>query len=369
MPLPSVTAVSRRELGYLRAALLLGGVLVVVPLCYLVLSEVGVVESGLTPSSLALLVFPGTVLAYLGHSVVAGDVDSEHYPLVARYMVLGILALDLLTLLLILYPDVVIAERLFSFGLASSVGGIGGALLGVRDARLIENVREAQRAKTAARTAERERQTLSFLNSLLRHDVLNGANVILGYAELLQDSEGEADQRHLDTIQTRSEAIIELVENVGLLIDARTSDAELTAMNLSDLLTEELAAARQTHPSAEFTASMPDDLLVRADSLAANIFENLLTNAVEHNDRETPQVHVEAERRDDEIRVRVADNGPGIPEDEREDLFEPTDRGTHGLGLHLVETLVERYEGSVTVEENEPRGTVFVLRFQPVDGE
>jgi signal transduction histidine kinase len=369
MPLPSVTPTFRREPRCRWVVIVLGVALVTVPGFHIAFAAVGVVESALTPTSFALLVFPGATLSYLGHSVLAGDVDSEHYPLVARHMVTGILAFNLLTFLLVLYPSIEIGERLFAFGLSSSVGGVGGALLGVRDARLLENAREAQRAKTAARTAERERQTLLFLNSLLRHDVLNGANVIQGYAQLLEEQDGEADRQHLDTIRTRSEAIIELVESVGLLIDARTTEAELTPVNLSNVLTEELAAARQTHPDAEFDASMPDDLRIRADSLAANIFENLLTNAVEHNDSETPRVTVTAERRDDGTRVRIADNGPGIPADEREDLFEPTERGTHGLGLHLVETLVKRYEGTVSVEENEPRGTAFVLDFQPADDE
>lgn len=362
MPLPSVPTVPRREAHSWWVGFLLG-IAVVVPAAYLVLATVGPFESDPTLSEFVLLAFPGAVLAYLGYSVVAGDLDSEHYPLVTRHTLTGVAVADLLTLVLVLHPSVEIGERLFSFGLATSVGGVVGALLGVRDARLIENVREAQRAKTAARTAERERQTLSFLNSLLRHDVLNGANVVVGYAELLAERSDEADRPHLDTIRTRSEAIIELVESVGLLIDARTTDADLTPVNVADVLREEVAAARQTHPDAVFDATVPDRLVVRADSLAGNVFENLLSNAVEHNDSETPRVTVEAEERGDEARVRIADNGPGIPDDEREDLFEPTEQGTHGLGLHLVETLVERYDGSVAVEDSEHGGAAFALRF------
>lgn len=363
MSTPSDTDASRHGSRHWWVPLLLGVVLASAVGSYVLFTDAGSFGSNLTPSGFSLLVFPSLFLTYLGYSVFAGDLDSKHYPLVTRHTIVGIVVFDLLTLLLILYPSIEIGERLFSFGLASSVGGIGGALLGIRDAHLIENVREAQRAKTAARTVERERQTLSFLNSLLRHDVLNGANVILGYAELLQEQD-ETDRSHLDTIQTRSRAIIDLVENVGLLIDARTTDAELTAVNLTNVLTQELAAARKTYPDAEFADSVPDRLRVRADSLVGTIFENLLSNAIEHNDNETPRVTVEAERRGDEVRVRIADNGPGIPDEDRDDLFEPTDRGTHGLGLHLVETLTERYEGTVAVEENDPRGTAFVLRFQ-----
>ncbi|MFC7080368.1 sensor histidine kinase [Halorussus caseinilyticus] len=330
MPLPSVSAVSLRKSRYRWVVFLVGVVLVAIPSSYLLLVALGPVESDLPPSGFVLLVVPGAVLAYLGYSVLMGDIASDHYPLVARHTISGVLAFDLLTLLLILYPGIEIGERFFSFGLASSVGGIGGALLGIRDARLIENVREAQRAKTAARTAERERQTLSFLNNLLRHDVLNGANVILGYAQLLEDQGDGTEPRHLDTIQNRSRAIIELVENVGLLIDARTTEPELTPVDLTEVLREELASARQTHPDAEFDASVPEGLRIRADSLVSNVFENLLSNAVEHNDTETPQVTVEAETREGEVRVRIADDGPGIPDEEREDLFEPPSEAPTG---------------------------------------
>jgi len=101
-----------------------------------------------------------------------------------------------------------------------------------------------------------------------------------------------------------------------------------------------------------------------------SIFRNLLTNAVQHNDREVPTVTVSASERDETVVVRVADDGPGVSDEQKDEIFAKGTKGGEsagtGLGLYLVETLVDTYGGSVHVEDNEPRGAVFVVEL-PAD--
>jgi len=59
----------------------------------------------------------------------------------------------------------------------------------------------------------------------------------------------------------------------------------------------------------------PDTVL--ANEMLASVFRNLLNNAVQHNDTDAPEVTVTCEETDDRIRVRVADNGPGVPDAEK----------------------------------------------------
>jgi signal transduction histidine kinase len=63
--------------------------------------------------------------------------------------------------------------------------------------------------------------------------------------------------------------------------------------------------------------------------------------------------------------VRVADNGPGVPDDRKEAVFGRGEKGLRstgtGLGLYLVDTLVDSYGGRVRVEDNDPEGAVFVV--------
>ena len=99
--------------------------------------------------------------------------------------------------------------------------------------------------------------------------------------------------------------------------------------------------------------------------MLASVFRNLLTNAVQHNDEDVPEVTVAATTDGERVTVRVADNGPGIAEERKDTIFNQGETGLDsagtGLGLYLVETLVNRYGGTVSVEDNDPTGTVFVV--------
>jgi signal transduction histidine kinase len=90
-----------------------------------------------------------------------------------------------------------------------------------------------------------------------------------------------------------------------------------------------------------------------------------LVNAVEHNDKEEPRVEVTVQEDEETATVRVADNGPGIPDEKKETVFDQgaTGRtsGGVGFGLYYVEAMVSEYGGEVRVEDNTPEGTVFVM--------
>jgi signal transduction histidine kinase len=63
--------------------------------------------------------------------------------------------------------------------------------------------------------------------------------------------------------------------------------------------------------------------------------------------------------------LRIADNGPGVPAERREAVFQRNTKGLEsdgtGLGLYLVRTLVEAFDGDIRIEENDPKGAVFVV--------
>jgi signal transduction histidine kinase len=68
--------------------------------------------------------------------------------------------------------------------------------------------------------------------------------------------------------------------------------------------------------------------------------------------------------------IRVADNGPGIPDDQKETVFGKGEKGLDsqgsGIGLYLVQTLVTTYGGSIWIEDNDPEGSVFAVELQNV---
>ena len=107
------------------------------------------------------------------------------------------------------------------------------------------------------------------------------------------------------------------------------------------------------------------EVVVWADELLAAVFENLLSNAVKHNDSDKPHIVVSVDEGDHSATVSIADNGPGVPDDRKGSIFDPGAQGEgsigQGLGLYLVDTLVDRYGGTVQLEDNDPRGTVAVV--------
>ena len=246
--------------------------------------------------------------------------------------------------------------------LAAGGGAIAGLLIGV------STVKET----VEARRAEQQRDALMFVNELLRHNVLNGMQVIKGNAELLDEHVSEEGQPLLETTHERSESIVGLVQNVRVLVDSVSREKPLHDVELGAVVGRAVSEGRGAHPDAEFEADVPDGLTVRADDLLSAVLENLLSNAVDHNDADRPHVTVGAEPNGESVVLRVSDNGPGIPESEREAYFEAGRQHEasvgQGLGLYLVDTLVERYGGTVEITDNEPRGTTVEVELRRVDG-
>jgi signal transduction histidine kinase len=90
---------------------------------------------------------------------------------------------------------------------------------------------------------------------------------------------------------------------------------------------------------------------------------NLLLNACEAVPTEGGKIDIELRRRGENLEVRVSDNGPGIAESVRDRLFDPfvshgKENGT-GMGLTVVQKIVQDHEGEVAVEQTSPAGTTF----------
>lgn len=124
---------------------------------------------------------------------------------------------------------------------------------------------------------------------------------------------------------------------------------------------------RELFPNAEFhLEDAVPDVDVMANELLTSVFKNLLNNAIQHNDKDTPIVSISVEELDSSVVVSIADNGPGIPSAVKDSLFEegshgPESMGT-GIGLYLTKKLVSQYEGDIWVTDNSPTGTVFHLQ-------
>lgn len=217
-------------------------------------------------------------------------------------------------------------------------------------------------------------EQLEALNRVVRHDIRNDMSVILGWAELLEEHLDEEGRDHLEKVLSSGRHVVELTEIARDFVETLTADAEpeLRPVGLRSVLATEIDLAREFYPSASIEAvgELPA-VEVAATEMLPSVFTNLLRNAVQHNPSPEPAVQVSATVEDGTAVVRVADDGPGVPDDAKERVFGKGEKGLEsagtGIGLYLVRTLVEQYGGEVHVEDNEPTGAVFVVRLPLAD--
>lgn len=237
---------------------------------------------------------------------------------------------------------------------------------------ILEDVTERRQYQGAL---ERHNDRLGVLNDVLRHDVRNDMAVVRARGELLREHLDSTDrQEDLRAVLDRVDHVVSLTETARDFAEVVSADrsGKTERIDLAPLLEEEVQTANRSHDDAIITTDgdLPD-VAVRADDMLSSVVNNLLDNAVGHNDKETPEVTVSVEARQEEVAIRVADNGPGIPDPQKDAIFHQGEKGEEtggtGLGLYLVETLVEQYGGRVSVADNEPRGAVFTVILSRLD--
>lgn len=311
------------------------------------------------PFRFLLTVGPGAGLVALGLQLDRFAIDEDLYGRVVTWCGAGtavFLTIILLVESMQFYSQGTFSPSGFALHLGASVGALTGAIVGVSETRAVTRAREAARERAAVVAAEEEREKLVFLNNLLRHHVLNGLQIIRGNAEVLTEDHVPESP---DTIIQRSDELTELVENVRTLVDADATQPAREPVDLSSLFESEVAALVEAYPEASVDADVPDGLSVLAGPLLPSVFQNLFSNAVEHNDAATPRVAIDAERSDAGVRVRIADDGPGIDDVSR--AFELGDSGSRGVGLPLARRLVARYDGEMMVDFDDDGTTVEVV--------
>ncbi|WP_332898166.1 HAMP domain-containing sensor histidine kinase [Haladaptatus sp. CMSO5] len=279
---------------------------------------------------------------------------------------LSVGALALLVLYAIEIP--LLSEKAsFMLPVAAGIGANAGFIIGTNEARAIQHADASARAELSAEFAEAERVRLKHLNDLLRHDILNSVMVIQAMADVLLESNPDETARdRLERIRRQSDLVTELIQNVRVLAQLPTDEYELEAVDLTEILTVEIAALNEAYPAATIDLTIPEDVYVHADALVGSIFMNLVRNGIIHNDSDAPHVSLTVTKADDTVSVRVEDNGPGLPAYVMDTLFEQQEHTDHGLGLYLVKTLVEKYDGTISLTSTGDEGTVFTVALSAV---
>jgi signal transduction histidine kinase len=226
-----------------------------------------------------------------------------------------------------------------------AAGALFGAVIGYYDVRVRGLVTRASREQARREFLDEQQETLSSLNGILRHQILNDLSAISGRAELLAADKIETDDGTASIID-HSEHMEEIVERVETLVGILTHAADPRAYDLQEALRNAERAAEDSGVSV--SGIEPVETTVRADELLHLAFAELFENSAVHGDGE---VTVTVTETAETVVVEVHDGGAPVDPDAP---FEPNTRGPEndgdGLGLYFASLIVDRYDGTITLE-------------------
>lgn len=207
------------------------------------------------------------------------------------------------------------------------------------------------------------RERLQVLNRVLRHNLRNDLNAIRGFAGEIAAEDGRVESDEAaERILARTEDLLGVAENARALENLVSVERRGTAVvDVSSVLAACATDAAADRDGVTVRTDLPEECRVRADrSVLERVVEELLDNAVVHNTRATPTVELSAGVVDGSVCIRVTDDGPGIPDQDRVAVMRgretPLEHAS-GLGLWAVRWGVDHLGGSLSIRNRSPTGT------------
>ena len=219
----------------------------------------------------------------------------------------------------------------------------------------------ATERNAATRLRELDQLKSTFV-AAVSHELRTPLTTIIGFSDLLTDRVVDSEAAgFVDLIRRESAHLEALISNllVTSQMEAGMLDLRLGRVNLTSIVVEASDLVGRLNPGRTVSLDMDEVLTLEsadADRLR-QVFINLIENAAKYSPADTP-INISAHLDGDQfIRVEITDEGPGIPNEEKQAVFDRFRRGKGhdqsgtGIGLYLVRALVETHEGNVWVED------------------
>ncbi len=247
-----------------------------------------------------------------------------------------------------------------------------GAVVAMHDvtsARAQQRAIESARRELAAANTDLRRSNTDLNNfaGAVSHDLVAPLTSVGGYLELIGD---EVQGRPAQWVEAATRAVTRMRELIGSLLDyaqAGSAPVHRVPVDLSDITDQVRTDLRPAAQAAGATVEVPGALPTVAGDpvLLRQLLQNLIDNAIKYRNPENDcRVRVTAVHEENgDWTVAVADNGLGIPPEQRRRVFEMFTRlgtgsaGGHGIGLSTCWRIVERHGGAIRIEETPGGGT------------
>jgi two-component system, chemotaxis family, sensor kinase Cph1 len=343
-----------------------------------------------------LLGLTGALFLYVGNWLTRSTLDAELYPRIAAWSMGGVAVMLAFLFLRAVHPGV---PYDFTFGTraaALAIGSIAGLGIGVHEAQAISRERDVEQRNAeleeiqqmleqrnaelertqaeleeAVRQLEASNERLDQFASAASHDLQEPLRMITSYLHLLEnryadDLDDDAEE-FVDYAVDGAERMQAMVDDLLQYSRIETRGDPLEPIDLDAVLADTLTDLQLSIEEADAEITADDLPRVEGDeSQLRQLFQNLVSNAVEYSGDEPPRVHVSAERTNGAWKFGVHDEGIGIDPDDQERIFEVFDRlhsreeyeGT-GIGLALCRRVVERHGGEIWVDSESGEGSSF----------
>lgn len=241
-------------------------------------------------------------------------------------------------------------------------------------AQALERIHFVEVARDTIVRMEGEKMRNTLL-SAVSHDLKTPLTAIRGLAETLEHPQGLAEAERIEiaqSIRVESDELRRLVSNLLDLARIQSEGVKLKKEwhSLSEIVGSALARSAGALQPRTVSTNLPPELpLVEVDAL---LIERVLTNLLDNAAKYTPPtstITIRGRCAGDSIYLIVEDNGPGLPQDHADAMFEPFVRGQKessiagvGLGLALCRQIIAAHDGAITVKARKPHGAIFEIR-------
>lgn len=223
------------------------------------------------------------------------------------------------------------------------------------------------------RRAEVERAKMEYVDyttSSLVHEIKNPLTVLLGYMQLAtaQENLDPSMKRKVDIMHNSTLHIQKVLDDFIGFIDTKEIQIEYACLN--DLIEDSISmmSIHGADKGVSLTFSKCDDIYTGLDSVKlSQVFINLYKNAIDAISIDSPvkEVSTHIYRRANEVFIEIKDSGTGVPDNMKEELFQPfrtNKQGGMGLGLSICQSIVTSHKGTIRVKETSASGTVIEVK-------
>lgn len=339
----------------------------------------GLLEAGL---DLFLLSVPGLVLVAVGRWLPTSSIDPGFYPRIVTWTVGGVVVMGIVLGLRVIHPGV---EVNFAFGTQAvllSIGSIAGLGIGVNNAQAHTHARTLEERNERLQRTERQleeavtqleesNERLEHFAYTASHDLQEPLRMVRRYLELAENRYGddldENCREFINFAVDGAERMSDMIDGLLEYSRVETQGDSFGTVDLDAVLDDVLTDLQFKIEETDTTVTREPLPTVEGDGRQLQqLFQNLLSNAIDYSGDEPPRIHVSATRDGTEWTISIRDEGIGIDPADTDRIFEIFQRlhsieehTGSGIGLALCKRIVERHDGEIWVDSEPGEGATF----------